>query len=159
MQHRFYHLFDSCSSGHRLLNEREKTSDGLYIFLYNHVDRFCVHFQRHRPETDEVRMVQNLLEHGEEDRRNRGGMGVNPFRKPLSPLRLTHRLMAGQSRDVDFYDPLQRKFAEELLDELFEREQSARGGIAIDGPEMSDVQHETARHGRGHEPEKIRNRY
>src|SRR6185295_17385446 len=67
--------------------------------------------------------------------------------------------MAGQPRDVDFYDTLQRKFVEELPDELFERDPSTRGGIPIDGPEVSDVQHETAGHGRGHEPEKIRNRY
>ena len=95
-----------------------ETPNGLCILLHNHLDRFGVHFKRHRPEADEVRMGQNLFEHGEEDRRNRRGMGVDPFRKPLSPFWLTNRLMAGQPRYVDFDDPLQRKFVEKFLERI-----------------------------------------
>ena len=67
--------------------------------------------------------------------------------------------MAGQPCYVDFYDPLQGKFVEEFLDESFKRYPSAGGSIAIDGPKVSDVQHETAGHQRCDESKKMGNRY
>ena len=86
-------------------------------------------------------------------------MGIDPFRKPFASLRFTDRLMAGQPSYVNFYDPLQRKFVEEFSDESFKRCPSAGVGIAIDRPEVPDVQHETAGHQRCDEPKKMGNRY
>jgi hypothetical protein len=103
-------------------------------------------------------MGQNLFEHGEENRRNRRGMGIDPFKKLLSRFRLTNRLMAGQPRHVDLYDPLQGKFIEKFLDESIKGYPSAGGSIAIDGPEVSDIQHKTAGGQRCDEPKKMRNR-
>src|ERR1051325_12115288 len=155
----FYQVIDGRFSGHRLLNEKGETPDDFCILLHNHLDRFCVHLKRHCPETEEVRMGQHLFKHCEEDRRNLGGMGVDPFRKLLSHLSITNRFMAGQSRYMDFYDPLQRKFVEEVLDKSFESSPSAGSGISINGPEVSDVQYEAAGHRSCHESEKIVNRY
>src|SRR5580765_8941277 len=104
-------------------------------------------------------MGQNLFKHGKENRRNRRGMGIDPFKKFLSRFRLTNRLMAGQPRHVDFYDPLQGKFVEKFLDESIKRYPSASCSIAIDGPAVSDIQQETARGQRCDKPKKIRNRY
>src|SRR5687767_7884870 len=104
-------------------------------------------------------MSQNLLEHVEEDRRNRGGMGVDPFRKALSPSWLPKRLMAGQPRDVDFDDSIQREFIEKLLDESLKGHSSASRSIAIDRPEMPDVQYETAWHQLCDKPKKMSDRY
>src|ERR1044072_8942075 len=121
----FYQVIDGRFSGHRLLNEKGETPDDFCILLHNHLDRFCVHLKRHCPES-------------EEDRRNLGGMGVDPFRKLLSHLSITNRFMAGQSRYMDFYDPLQRKFVEEVLGKSFERRPSPGSGISINGPERSE---------------------
>ena len=67
--------------------------------------------------------------------------------------------MAGQPRHMDLDDPLQRKFIEEFPDKLFKGCPSAGAGIAIDRPEMPEVQHEATRHQLCHEPEKMGNRY
>ncbi len=67
--------------------------------------------------------------------------------------------MAGQPRYVDFYDPLQRKFVKELSDESFKRCPSTGSGIAIDRPEVPDIQHETAGRQCCDESEKTRDRY
>src|SRR5688572_17471198 len=104
-------------------------------------------------------MGQNLFEHGEENRRNWRGMGIDPFKKLRSRFRRPTRLMAGQPRHVDFYDPLQGKLVEKFLDESIKSHPSASGSIAIDGPEVSDIQHKTAGGQRCDEPEKMGNRY
>src|SRR5207247_8360012 len=102
---------------------------------------------------------QSKVKQIQEERRNRASIGVDSFRTPILPLWLTNRLMAGQPWYVDFYDPLQGKFVEESLDESIKRYPPAGGSIAIDGPKVSDVQHETAGHQRCDESKKMGNRY
>src|SRR5207344_968102 len=58
-----------------------------------------------------------------------------------------------------FDDPLQGKFVEKFLHESFKRYPSTGGRIAIDGPEVSDIQHETAGDQRCDKSKKLRNRY
>jgi hypothetical protein len=86
-------------------------------------------------------------------------MGIDPFRKALTPFWLTNRLMASQPCHMDFDDPFQRKFIEEFPDESFKRDPSVGGSISIDRPEVSDVQYETAGHQGCDEPKKMGDRY
>ena len=65
--------------------------------------------------------------------------------------------MMVQSRNVNFDDPFHGKLVEESFDKLFKRKMPPSTRVAIDRPEVTDVEHEPTGYLIRHELEKPRN--
>ena len=84
--------------------------------------------------------LKNAIQHLEQHRGNRRGMGIRPSRKGIRILTFHNihladqRFMDGKPRDMDLHDPLDRKLTQKVIDELCDGLSPPGSRVAIDGP-------------------------
>ncbi len=130
----------SWAISHSPADRPAKTPARILKFIDNIPDRLGVDFQRHSAKIDEPGVGQYLFQHRPRHRLNRRRVSVNPFRQPLRQITQTRGFMTIQARDMDFDDPFHGKLIQESFDELFKRHSPRGSRVAVDRPEMPDVE-------------------